>query len=82
MNNFTDVIQFGIYLARLHFSDMPEIYKVRPVLVIDVDDTAVVALKMTSNCRHRARPVRFATVEKVGDNGRGVRCHRKARCWL
>lgn len=46
-----------IWLTYLHFSDKPELGKVRPVLVVDAqqDSTIAVALKVTSKAPHDER---------------------------
>ena len=46
-----------IWLTYLHFSDKPELGKVRPVLVVDAqqDSTIAVALKVTTKAPHDGR---------------------------
>ena len=44
-NNFE---KFGIYLAKIHFDDKPNIYKIRPVVVLDEEKSIVLVLKVTS----------------------------------
>jgi len=44
-NNFE---KFGIYLAKVHFDDKPNVYKIRPVVVLDVEKSIVLVLKVTS----------------------------------
>jgi hypothetical protein len=49
MTNFSSSLKkFGIYLAKVHFSDKPEIYKVRPVVVLEEQHPIVLVLKVTS----------------------------------
>ncbi|MDR2108596.1 MAG: hypothetical protein LBP28_03935 [Coriobacteriales bacterium] len=51
MSSSSDLTQFGIYLAKIYFADKPEVFKVRPVLVIDMVNQLVLALKMSSRVR-------------------------------
>ena len=44
-NNFE---KFGIYLAKVHFDDKPNVYKIRPVVVMDEEKSIVLVLKVTS----------------------------------
>ena len=49
MTNYSSNLKkFGIYLAKVHFSDKPEVFKVRPVVVLDEKNSIVLVLKVTS----------------------------------
>ncbi|MDR1358791.1 MAG: hypothetical protein LBJ48_05505 [Coriobacteriales bacterium] len=40
---------FGIYLAKVYFDDKPDVYKVRPVVLIDKAEALFLVLKITSS---------------------------------
>ena len=56
MANSSELEQFGIYLAKVYFEDVPDIYKVRPVLIIDAKGSLALVLKMTSSITQQRVP--------------------------
>ena len=48
INYLSNFERFGIYLAKVHFDDKPNVYKIRPVVVLDEERSIVLVLKVTS----------------------------------